>query len=331
MPAGELRSLLGLARGFDAVLADPALLAGLDTADDGAVYRVDEDLAIVLSSDCSGPVLRDPFDWGRVAAADALSDVYAMGGTPFLALNLVSWPADRLPLEMLALVIDGAASVAREAGVVVAGGHTLDAPEPTFGMAVCGRVHPRNVLSNATARPGNALVLTKPLGLGIIAAAIREGLADQEVAATAVGLMTRLSVDAKDASLEIGVEAATDVSGFGLLGHLHEMLVASGLAALVDPGRVPVIPAARELLAANVVPEDALENRAFVRPFVEWGGLPNEEQVLLVDPQPSGGLLVAVDPTRSGPLLTALRAHGVSDAAVIGHTIEGHPGHIGLH
>lgn len=331
MPARELRSLLGLARGFDAGLADPALLVGLETADDGAVYRLDEDLAIVLSSDCSGPVLDDPFDWGRVAATDALSDIYAMGGTPFLALNLVSWPTDRLPIELLAHVIDGAASVARDAGVVVAGGHTLASPEATFGMAVCGRVHPRSVLSNATARPGNALVLTKPLGLGTIAAGMRQGLAEPEVARAALELMTRLNSDAKDAALEIGVEAATDVSGFGLLGHLHEMLVASGLAALVDPSRVPVIPGARELLARGVAPQDAVDNHEFVGPLVEWAGLPHEAQILLADPQPSGGLLLAVDPARSGTLLTALRARGVTDAAVIGHTIEGPPGHVGLH
>jgi selenide,water dikinase len=325
----ELRTVLGLVQGLDPP-SDPNLLVGLDTADDAAVYRVRDDLAIVFTADFFTPIVDDPYDFGRVAATNALSDVYAMGATPVMCLNLVAWPREGLPFELLARVIDGGAAAARSAGALVVGGHSIDDTEPKYGMAVVGTVDPRAVLTNAGARPGDALVLTKPLGLGIISTALKRDQAPPALLAEAVRLMTTLNEGARDAALEVGVNAATDVTGFGLLGHLREMLVASGLAARVDPTRVPVIDGVRALLAAGMVAGGTQRNHAFVDPDVDWAGLPPDDQLLLADAQTSGGLLLAVEPSRAGALVAALGRFGTPAAAVIGHTVEGTPGRIGI-
>ncbi|MGH9039913.1 MAG: selenide, water dikinase SelD [Acidimicrobiia bacterium] len=325
----ELRTVLGLVRGFGPS-TDTNLLVGLDTADDAAVYRLRDDLAVVFTADFFTPIVDDPFDFGRVAATNALSDVYAMGGQPLLALNLVGWPREGLPFELLARILDGGAEVARTAGAMVVGGHSIDDAEPKYGMAVVGTVDPRRVLTNAGARPGDALVLTKPLGLGVISTALKRDAAPPALLAEAVNLMTTLNQGARDAALEVGVNAATDVTGFGLLGHLREMLVASGLAARIDATRVPAIPGVRELIALGMVAGGTIRNHAFVSPDVDWSGLAEGEQHLLADAQTSGGLLLAVEPSRAGPLIGALQRHGTPAAAVIGHTVEGAPGHVGI-
>jgi selenide, water dikinase len=325
----ELRTVLGLVRGLEGP-SDPNLLVGLDTADDAAVYRLRDDLAVVFTTDFFTPIVDDPFDWGRVAATNALSDVYAMGGRPVMALNLVAWPREGLPFELLARTLDGGAEVARAAGALVVGGHSIDDAEPKYGMAVVGVIDPRKVLTNAGARPGDALVLTKPIGLGVISTALKRDAASPELLAEAVAVMTTLNEGARDAALEVGVNAATDITGFGLLGHLREVLVASGLAARLDPGRVPVIDGVRELLAEGMVAGGTRRNHAFVSPDVEWAGLSEDEQLLFCDAQTSGGLLLTVDPTRAGALVSALQRHGTLAAAVIGHTVEGAPGHIGI-
>jgi selenide,water dikinase len=325
----ELRTVLGLVRGLDPP-SDPNLLVGLDTADDAAVYRLRDDLAIVFTADFFTPIVDDPYDFGRVAATNALSDVYAMGARPVMALNLVAWPREGLPFEMLARVIDGGAAAVAAAGALVVGGHSIDDQEPKYGMAVIGTVDPRAVLTNAGARPGDALVLTKPLGLGIISTALKRDQAPAALLDEAVRLMTTLNEGARDAAVEVGVNAATDITGFGLLGHLREMLVASGLSARVDPSRVPVIDGVRELLRAGMVAGGTQRNHAFVDPDVDWGALPIEEQLLLADAQTSGGLLLAVDPGRAGALVAALGRRGTPAAAVIGHTVEGTPGRIGI-
>jgi selenide,water dikinase len=325
----ELRTVLGLVRGFGPN-TDPDLIVGLDTADDAAVYRLRDDLAVVFTADFFTPIVDDPFDFGRVAATNALSDVYAMGGMPLLALNLVGWPREGLPFELLARILDGGAEVVRGAGAMVVGGHTIDDAEPKYGMAVVGTVDPRRVLTNAGARPGDALVLTKPIGLGVISTALKRDAASPELIAQAVALMTTLNQGARDAALEVGVNAATDVTGFGLLGHLREVLVASGLAARIDATRIPVIPGVRDLIARGMVAGGTVRNLAFVSPDVEWSGLSEDEQLLLADAQTSGGLLLAVDPARSGALVAALQRHNTPAAAVIGHTVEGAPGRIGI-
>jgi selenide,water dikinase len=284
----------------------------------------------VVTTDFFTPIVDDPYDWGRIAATNALSDVYAMGGTPLLALNLVAWPRDGLPFDLLARVLDGGADVVRAAGALVGGGHSIDDAEPKFGLAVVGTVHPDDVLANVGARQGDALVLTKPIGLGMISTAVKRDEATPELVAEAVRVMTTLNESARDAALELGhaVHAATDVTGFGLLGHLREMLSASGVAGEVDAAAVPVIDGARDLVAAEMVAGGTRRNHAFVSDVVDWGALPESEQLLLADAQTSGGLLIAVAAERAGALVNALQRRNTLAAAVVGHTAAGEPGHI---
>jgi selenide,water dikinase len=325
--------VLGLVRGIDAA-ADPDLLVGFDTSDDAAVYRLRDDLAIVVTTDFFTPIVDDPYDWGRIAATNALSDVYAMGAAPLLALNLVGWPREGLPFDLLARVLDGGGDVVRGAGALVGGGHSIDDAEPKFGLAVVGTVHPDHVLTNTGARAGDVLVLTKPIGLGVISTATKRAAAPPELIAEAVRVMTTLNADARDAVLEVGdaVHAATDVTGFGLLGHLRELLAGSGLAGEVDARAVPVIDGVRELLAAGMVAGGTQRNHAFVSETapVDWNGLPLDEQLLLCDAQTSGGLLLAVDPARAEDLTRALDRHHSLAASVVGRCVDGAAGSIGV-
>jgi selenide,water dikinase len=323
--------VLGLVDGIGGARAThPDLLVGFDTADDAAVYRLRDDLAIVVTTDFFTPIVDDPYDWGRIAAANALSDVYAMGGTPLLALNLVAWPREGLAFELLARVLDGGADVVHSAGAVVAGGHSIDDAEPKFGLAVVGTVDPERILTNAGARPGDALVLTKPIGLGVISTALKRDAASSELLAEAVRVMTTLNAGARDVALELGdaVHAATDVTGFGLLGHLREMLVASGVSAELDAAAVPVIDGVRELLAMGMVAGGTQRNHAFVDADIEWGGLAPDEQLLLADAQTSGGLLLAVDRDAADDVVRGLAAVDALAAAVIGHTFRDRPGYV---
>lgn len=326
----DLRTVLGLVQGLGDAPTDPDLLVGLDTSDDAAVYRLRDDLAVVVTTDFFTPIVDDPFDWGRIAATNALSDVYAMGGTPLLALNLVAWPREGLPFDLLARVLDGGAAVLRAAGALVAGGHSIDDAEPKFGLAVVGTVHPDRVLTNAGGRAGDMLVLTKPIGLGVISTALKRDAAPDALVATAVTLMTTLNAGARDAAVELGdaVHAATDVTGFGLLGHLRELCAGSGVAAEVDAGAVPVIDGVRDLLAAGMVAGGTLRNHAFVADVVDFGGLPEPEQHLLADAQTSGGLLLAVAPEAADALVAACRRLGTPAAAVIGRLTAGPTGTI---
>jgi selenide,water dikinase len=313
----DLRTVLGLVRGFEPS-TDPNLLVGFDTADDAAVYRVRDDLAIVVTTDFFTPIVDDPFDWGRIAATNALSDVYAMGGTPLLALNLVAWPRDGLPFDLLARVLDGGAVVAREAGCLVAGGHSIDDAEPKYGLAVVGTVHPDDVLTNAGAQPGDALVLTKPIGLGVVSTAVKRDRASTGAVERAVAVMTALNAGAAAAAREVGVHAATDVTGFGVLGHLRELCDASGVTAVLDHRAVPVIEGVLELLAAGMVAGGTQRNHAFVAPDVDFGGLDEREQLLLADAQTSGGLLLSVPEPKVADLVAALERHGALTASVVG-------------
>jgi selenide,water dikinase len=321
----DLRTVLGLVRGFEPV-TDPNLLVGFDTADDAAVYRLREDLAIVVTTDFFTPIVDDPFDWGRIAATNALSDVYAMGGTPLLALNLVGWPREGLPFELLARVLDGGAAAAGSARCLIAGGHSIDDAEPKYGLAVVGTVDPARVLTNGGARPGDALVLTKPIGLGVISTAVKREAASPELLATAVAVMTTLNDTARDAALAVGVNAATDVTGFGLLGHLREVCVASDVGAVVRAGKVPVINGVRELVGAGMVAGGTQRNHAFVADDVDFGDLAVAEQLLLADAQTSGGLLLSVPPDRAVRLVDACRARGTLAAAVVGEITARPPG-----
>jgi cysteine desulfurase len=310
-------------------VSDPAVLVGPETSDDAAVYRLGPDLAIVQTVDFFTPIADDPFDFGAISAANSLSDVYAMGARPLFALSVVGFPVRRLPLGVLERILEGAADAAAEAGIAILGGHTVDDTEPKFGLAVTGVVHPDRVVTNAAARAGDDLVLTKPIGTGILATAVKRGLADTRVARRLVDTMRRLNKAAAEAMVEIGAHACTDVTGFGLLGHLREMAAASEVDAEVEAGAVPVLEPARELAAADVVPGGTLENLDHVSPFVEWApALSRVDRVLLADAQTSGGLLVAVPPERTEALLEALRARGVEEGRRVGRFTLPGPGRI---
>ena len=296
---------------------DPALLVGTATGDDAAVYRLDQKTALVFTTDFFTPIVDDPYDWGRVAAANALSDVYAMGGRPLLCLNLVGWPAETLPFDLLARVLDGGSAIAQEAGALVAGGHTIDDAEPKYGMAVVGIADPDRIVTNDAARDGDVLVLTKPLGIGAITTGIKRGLADEAAAARAVETMTRLNRAASEAMLAAGVRAATDVTGFGLLGHLHKMLLASGVSATLSAGGVPVLEGARDLVTAGAVAGGTRRNIAFVSPWVRYDdAVEEEDRILLADAQTSGGLLIACPPDRVTDLHAELRGRGELGAEI---------------
>ena len=301
------------------------VLVSAETGDDAAVYALPDGSALVTTVDFFTPIVDDAYDWGRIAAANALSDVYAMGGTPRLALAIAGWPVDELPLELLAEVLRGGRAAAEAAGVAVVGGHTITATEPLYGMIAIGFVDPDRVVRNSSARPGDRLVLTKPIGTGMIATAIKRGVATGEQARAAVETMTSLNADAGVAMVEAGVEAATDVTGFGLLGHLRKMLEASGAAARVDAAAVPLLPGVLDLAGRDIVAGGTERNHAWLRETTEWGECTLPEQLVLADAQTSGGLLIAA--RRPDELTAALDAHGVWNAA-IGEVAKGPPGRI---
>ena len=311
-----------------ALASDPDLLVGTATGDDAAVYRLDDNTALVFTTDFFTPIVDDPYDWGRVAAANALSDVYAMGGRPILALNLVGWPVEQLPLEMLARVLDGGASVAAEAGTLVAGGHTIDDREPKYGMAVIGLADPTRIVTNAAAKPGDVLVLTKPLGVGATTTAIKRDLAGAAAIERVVALMTHLNRGAAEAMLAAGVVASTDVTGFGLLGHLQKMLAASGVSAQVWSDAVPVLEGARELVGKGAVAGGTRRNMAFVEPQITWVGVDETDRILLADAQTSGGLLIACPAGRLKDLRADLSSRGETAAEVGVVDALGEPGTI---
>ncbi len=300
---------------------------GPGSLDDAAVYRISDDLALVQSVDFITPVVDDPHDFGAIVAANALSDLYAKGARPILALNLVGFPAKTLPLHILGEILRGGAEKAAEAGVLVAGGHSLNDSEPKYGMAVTGLVHPDQVVTNAGAKAGDLLFLTKPLGIGLITTAIDRRLVDPATIRRVVSVMSKLNREASEAMLKVGVDACTDVTGFGLLGHLHEMALASGLSAEVGLDRVPVLEEAWELVRRGVVPEGTHNNRHYLDGKVRWEGISREEQLVLCDAQTSGGLLIACPPDRDERLATSMEQAGV-EAAVIGRMAPGASGEI---
>lgn len=284
IPPGELEDIV---RGL-AVPPGPDVLVGLDSGDDAAVVRIDEHTAIVSTADFFTPVVDDAYDWGRIAAANALSDVYAMGGRPLVAVNLVGWPREVLPQELLREVLRGGLDVAAEAGCQVGGGHSIDDPEPKYGMAVTGLADPARLLRNDAARPGLPLSLTKPLGVGVLN---NRHNRTGEVFVQAVECMVTLNRGAAEAALAAGVTAATDITGFGLLGHLLKMARASGVSAVIDAAAVPYLPGAREALRDGFVPGGTRRNLDWVRPELS-SGCGEDELLLLADAQTSGGLLV---------------------------------------
>ena len=313
MGLADLGEVLGLLGPPDAA-AD--VLVGLGEADDAAVLRITDDDALVLTLDFFTPLVDDAFAWGQIAAANAVSDVYAMGGRPVAALNISAWPRDTLPLDLLAEVLRGGRSIARRAGFAIVGGHTIDDPEPKYGLVVVGRADPARIMTIDAARPGDVLVLTKPIGTGVITTAVKRNGAPPQAVEAAVTMMTTLNDEAARALVAAGVRACTDVTGFGLTGHLRRMLEASGAAAILEADAVPLIEGARELAEAGFVAGGTRRNLAAVEASVDWGGADDVTRILLADAQTSGGLLAAVPDGASVP------------GAVVGRVVPGPPGTI---
>jgi selenide,water dikinase len=318
----DLSSVMGML-GRPDLPAD--LLVSAETGDDAAAWRLPDGRALIATVDVFTPIVDDAYDWGRIAATNAFSDVYAMGGTPVMALNVAGWPVDDLSLELLARVLQGGQDVAGAAGAVVAGGHTITSTEPIYGMVALGFADADRLMRNSTAAPGERLYLTKPIGTGLIATAIKRERASAEQAEAAVRTMTTLNAAAAGAMVEAGAAAATDVTGFGLLGHLRKLLEASGVAARVEATLVPTLPGVLDLARAGVVSGGTNRNHAWLGATTDWGALTQPEQIVLADAQTSGGLLIAT--RHADALETALGDGGVAFAP-IGEVVAGEPGRI---
>lgn len=317
---GDLLDLLGhLPR-----VADPNVLVGIETGDDAAVYRLDANRALVLTADFFPPVVDDPYTYGAISAANAMSDVWAMGGEPIAALNIVAFPKD-LSKEILKEILRGGAEKAAEAGVPVLGGHTIYDEEPKYGMAVTGLVQPGKEITNAGAKAGDLLILTKPIGAGIITTAAKQDKAEPRVLDGAIRWMSTLNRAAAQAAMEVGVHAGTDITGFGLLGHLQKMMKGSGTAAELSFSAVPLMDGAWELAAdQKISPGGTWRNRDYIDQFVTWApGLHPEANRILYDPQTSGGLLFAVEAAKAPALVAALGQRGVAVAALVGSVKAG--------
>ncbi len=306
------------------------LLVGSATGDDAAVYRLDDKTALVVTVDFFTPITDDPYEFGSVAAANSLSDVYAMGARPLVALNVVGFPA-ALAADMLGDVLLGGYDKAAEANCLIVGGHTVDDNEPKYGLSVVGLVEPGRQVSNAGAQPGDVLVLTKPIGTGIITTGCKAGAAPPGSMENAVETMATLNRAASEAMMEVEVNACTDITGFGLMGHLTSMMRASGTGAVIELSKVPVLPGASELLAQGVAPGGTHRNQSGVENYVHWDdSLTDEDRLLLCDAQTSGGLLISVPEARLSPLLEALESRGVSTRAVVGGVTGETPGKVSV-
>ena len=325
-PPGFLLPLLGqLPR-----ITDPRVLVGSATADDAAIVRISEEQALVFTTDFFTPIVDDPRDFGRVAAANALSDVYAMGGTPLSALSIVGFP-DTLDASILAEILLGAAAIADEAGIAIAGGHTIKTEEPIFGLAVVGTVHPKRAITNAGAKPGDVLILTKPIGLGIITTAAKNDRDSLNAIGEAIRVMATLNRTAAEVLVRFEVHALTDVTGFGLLGHLRNLTSASGVTAEVWFDRVPVLTAALDYVVKGIVPGGTHANAKFLAGWVRYDAdVTPEEQLLLCDAQTSGGLLAAVPARLAEAIVAALTAAGSLAAHVVGHIVATGAGSISV-
>ncbi|GAB4262047.1 MAG: selenide, water dikinase SelD [Thermincola ferriacetica] len=302
---------------------DPNLLVGLDTSDDAGVYKLTDDIALIQTLDFFTPVVDNPYDFGRIAAANALSDVYAMGGKPLTAMNLVGFPTETLGLEILAEILRGGAEKVCEAGAVLLGGHSVEDKEPKYGLSVTGIIHPDRVLTNAAAKPGDVLVLTKPLGIGIITTALKAGMASEEAEREATAVMSALNKDAAEIMQEVGAHACTDVTGFGLLGHALELAKASSVNVRIFAAEVPVLAPAREYVRYGLIPAGTRRNLKYVAQFTRFDdNLEEEERIILADTITSGGLLISLPEKKAARYMELSREKGLN-AAIIGEVIPG--------
>ncbi len=307
-----------------------ALVLGFETSDDAAVYRLSDDQAALLTVDFFTPIVDDPYDFGRITAANALSDIYAMGGRPLAVMNLLAFPCSLGP-DVVGEVVRGGAEKVLEAGAVTVGGHTIDDVEPKYGLSVFGTIHPDHIVRNRGAVPGDVLILTKPIGTGLIATAIKRGLETEDTARDVIETMAALNRSACEAMMEVGVHAATDITGFGLAGHVHEMALASGCAAEIDLSAVPLFDRALHYAEQGVAPGRTAEIAEWARDFVRWFAEGDAEVWMRVmcDPQTSGGLLMAVPGQAAGQLVELLEARGIL-AATVGRCVAGTPGEVSI-
>lgn len=306
------------------VPTDKNILVGTDSADDAAIYQIDEKTAIVQTVDFFTPIVDDPYKFGAIAAANSLSDIYAMGGKPLFALNVVGFPSNRLPMHVLEEILKGAGDKAAEAGIAIIGGHTVDDTEPKFGLAVTGIIDPDKIFTNKNAKPGDALILTKPIGTGILSTALKQGILASEQTQILTATMAGLNCAAAEAMKNVPVNSCTDVTGFGLLGHLLEMMNGSYTAAVLDAAQIPLLPGALELAVSGVIPGGTKDNFDFCAPFVQYDKTVSQvKQYVLNDAQTSGGLLISVPENEADTLIAALQKNGVKKAAVIGNVIAG--------
>ncbi len=304
-------------------LITPNLLVGLETGDDAAVYQLNDQQALILTTDFFMPIVDDPVDFGRIAATNALSDVYAMGGTPILALAVLGMPINTLPMSAIQGIMQGGQQVCQEAGIMLAGGHSIDAPEPIFGLVAAGLVHPSRVKRNATAQAGDVLILTKPLGIGVMTTALKKERLSPTEYQEVLAVMTQLN--RPGAQLADRVHAMTDVTGFGLLGHLLEVCQGSRLTAKLDYSAIPIMAAARTLAEQGIFPGAARRNWEGYQQQIDAPHLAETERLLLADPQTSGGLLLAAKAEEVTAICSLLQATGFSQAAVIGYCVAGEP------
>jgi cysteine desulfurase len=304
---------------------NPLILADQRTSDDASVYKIDENTAIVQTVDFIPPIVNDPYSYGAIAAANALSDIYAMGGKPLFALSIVAFPEKLLPLEVLKEIIRGATDKVSEAGINIIGGHSVEDTEPKFGLVVTGNINPQRIITNSNAKPGDSIILTKPLGTGILSTGIKRGLVDTASENCLIEVMSSLNRVASETMLKYPVNACTDVTGFGLLGHLKEMVMGSGIFAEVFNGKIPVLAGVKELVTGNIVPGGTRNNLDYVNEFVEWdSGISEMDKLIFADAQTSGGLMISLPSDDSERFLNELQVNGVSNAAIIGRfTSEG--------
>ena len=318
---GVLSEILRGARGFP---VPKELMVGIETADDAAVYRLNDEQALIATTDFFMPIVDDPYDFGRIAATNAISDVYAMGGSPIMALALVGMPLDKLPLEVIGKILEGGESVCAAAGIPIAGGHTIDSVEPIYGLVVMGLVHPDRVKTNAGARAGDALILGKPLGVGILSAALKKGALDAAGYDAMIASTTKLNTPGRRLAHFGGVHALTDITGFGLLGHLLEVCRGAKLSAFLDMGRIPLLAEVEQLATAGYITGASSRNwTAYGDDVALEATITTMQRALLTDPQTSGGLLVACQPEAIDEVLEVFRADGFAEAAVIGRLEAG--------
>jgi selenide,water dikinase len=321
---GLLSDILKQSRGFP---VPPQLLVGIETADDAAVYRLNDEQALIATTDFFMPIVDDPFDFGRIAATNAISDVYAMGGTPIMALALVGMPIDKLPVETIGRILAGGETVCAAAGIPIAGGHTIDSVEPIYGLVVMGLVHPNKLKRNADAQAGDKLILGKALGVGVLSAALKKGALDAAGYATMIASTTQLNTPGKALANIDGVHALTDVTGFGLLGHAREMALGAKLRARIKMRAVPVLPHAEQLATEGHITGASARNWAGYHQDITLAPNINPlQQALLTDPQTSGGLLVACADEVVADVISLFHSQGFAHASVIGELVNGPPG-----